>query len=109
MRSQQHVTKAKNIHKDSFMIRHMIRDHKQIPIETSKEFMKFTILEYHRKPIERMVAEATEIRRMKKLPKKKLLNSKMEYSRTLIPEITEKPITEREMEEERELDNLIDN
>ena len=56
-----------------------------------------------------MVAEATEIKRLRELNNKILLNSKTEYNRTIIPDIEEKPISQEELERELWLDEKIDN
>ena len=50
----------------------------------------------------------TEIKRVKTLKTKNLLNIKMEYNRTIIPDITEQALTTAEIEKEEELDRKID-
>ena len=97
-RSLQHISKITSIWKESFMVRHVVQEHPEIPIENAKDWLKFTVLEYHLKPMERMIAESTEIKRMKLLKNKTLLNMKMAYNRTIIP---------AELEKEAELDEKI--
>lgn len=107
-RSQQHIQRLRGTQKDSFILRHMISVHQEVPREQHESSFKFKILEFHRKPLERMIAESTEIKRYLRFENKKLLNSKLEYNRTIIPDITEEAVSVEEIRREEEVDNIID-
>ena len=82
--------------------------HPSIPLEDMVGNFKFTVLEYHQKALERMVAESTEIKRMLSLQTKTILNSKLEYNRTIIPDISENPISPEELKREEEIDEKVE-
>merc|ERR1712243_106836 len=60
------------------------------------------------KPLERMISEATEIKRMLVNERKKVLNSKVEFNRTVVPDISEEGITREELEEVERVDKIIE-
>ena len=103
-RSLQHTNKVKSLQSDSFILRHMIHKHPSVLLEDMIGSFKFSVLEYHQKALERMVAESTEIKRMINLETKTILNSKLEYNRTIIHDISESPISPEELEREKEID-----
>ena len=88
------------------MMRHWLSSHSEV----DKKDMKFSfeIKQYHIKPMTRMLQEAIMIRRNERNPKKTVMNSRMEYSRTVLPRETDPAQSLEEECREKEIDEEID-
>jgi len=86
------------------MLKHILREHTEIEIEDVR--LTFKVARYHQTPLSRMIHEALEIKRSVSNPKRKNMNSKIEYCRKTLPDITDLEDTQGRMEEE-EIERLI--
>merc|ERR1711915_177913 len=99
IRSKQHINRMKSLQMDTFILRHWIKAHRQDnPLEDMKDLINFDVVEFHEKSLERLINEASEIRRYYRNENKTLLNSKLEYNRSLVPDLRDKGISKSEEE-----------
>ena len=83
----------------SFMMRHYIQHHEDVPKDQVE--YSFEVLQYHRSAFERQVQEACAIKWSREDPGVLNLNRKLEYNRSIIPEIgTQQDPTKEETEED---------
>ena len=72
-RSGWHFDRYKSLQTDSFMLRHRIKFHPDIPEE--EYVINFDTLKHHEKPMIRMIHEAIEIRKLELNPNKTSMNN----------------------------------
>ena len=91
------------------MLKHWLKRHRKEGMELEDVRYTFEAMRFFRSPLERMVCEALEIKRALENPKVELMNSKVEFSRTVLPNIEGRKVTKEEEGEEKALEEEIEN
>ena len=105
-RSWWHLQSMHGMRKNSFMLKHLLREHQNLNPEDLR--FEWKVLKIHAKATERMINESVRIKLEMRDGKNRLMNSKVEYNRSVVPDLRDRILTEDEKAEEERLEEMIE-
>ena len=99
-RGLKHIDNYRLLNQDSFILRHHIDAHPDLQL--GKLQFRFQVVQFHETAMRRQLSEAIEIK-FSSTSNKKSLNNKLEYNRSILPNLCDQEPTQAEKDAERKL------